>query len=125
LSLKSDQHFFFFFFFSRHEAIKLDSHEKTEDREWKHNDEDMFAYLSETLMSLALPGISQNEQVSLLAVIDTLVQLEKQKRALDDNGGRFTLSLRLFTFLRRTLPPQARPIALSQRVKQNPFEYCI
>jgi len=70
------------------------------------------AFLREKLTSLSLPGVTNRNQVMLLAVLDTLSQLEAQKRALDENGVRYLLALRLFFFLTHSLPLAQRPKGL-------------
>ncbi|KAJ1550292.1 regulator of (H+)-ATPase in vacuolar membrane, partial [Nowakowskiella sp. JEL0078] len=51
----------------------------------------------------------------LLAVIDTVNQLEKQKRSLDENGARFLLAMRMFIFSQKNFPEESRPIELINR----------
>ncbi|TPX65121.1 hypothetical protein SpCBS45565_g05402 [Spizellomyces sp. 'palustris'] len=73
------------------------------------------AYLSEQLAKISLPGITNVEQMSLLAVIDTLVQVEKEKRSLDENGVRYVLALRLFLFSQKSFPSHLKPNGLMSR----------
>ena len=51
------------------------------------------SFLGEKLASLALPGITKKDQVMLLAIVDTLNQLEAQKRGLP------SFNFFLFSFL--------------------------
>ncbi|KAI8913148.1 RAVE protein 1 C terminal-domain-containing protein [Powellomyces hirtus] len=78
-------------------------------------DDDEAAFLSEHLTRISLPNISNIDQMLLLAVIDTLVQVEKQKRSLDENGVRYVLFMRLFMFSQKSFPPQMKPMNLTSR----------
>ncbi|KAI9089649.1 RAVE protein 1 C terminal-domain-containing protein [Phlyctochytrium arcticum] len=72
-------------------------------------------WLSEQLTRISLPDITNIEQMALLAVIDTLIQIESQKRSLDENGIRYVLFTRLFLFARKTFPAQDKPESLTSR----------
>ncbi|EDR41063.1 WD-40 repeat-containing protein [Dictyostelium discoideum AX4] len=69
--------------------------------------------LSEILSSIKLGNLSSSEQIQLLAVTDTYGEIGEMRGGLDENGSRFILSAKVFQFLRRSLPPQDRPISLS------------
>ncbi|KAI8818763.1 RAVE protein 1 C terminal-domain-containing protein [Fimicolochytrium jonesii] len=73
------------------------------------------AYLSEKLATVSLPNVTGHEQMLLLAVIDTFVQVEKQKRSMDENGVRYMLFMRLFMFSQTSLPSQSKRTALTSR----------
>ncbi|KAI8586289.1 RAVE protein 1 C terminal-domain-containing protein [Geranomyces variabilis] len=77
--------------------------------------DDDAAFLSEALTRTSLPNISHVDQMLLLAVIDTLVQVEKQKRSLDENGVRYILFVRLFLFSQRSFPPSMKAAGLTSR----------
>ncbi|KAJ3161107.1 regulator of (H+)-ATPase in vacuolar membrane [Geranomyces michiganensis] len=77
--------------------------------------DDEAAYLSDALTRTSLPSISHVDQMLLLAVIDTLVQVEKQKRSLDENGVRYILFVRLFLFSQRSFPPSMKATGLTSR----------
>ncbi len=69
--------------------------------------------LSELLTTMSLPRVQGTEQMYLLAVIDTFVQMQETQGAMDACGLKFLLSFKIFTFLRRTLPPAERPTSLT------------
>ncbi|KAJ3321653.1 regulator of (H+)-ATPase in vacuolar membrane, partial [Gonapodya sp. JEL0774] len=71
--------------------------------------------LIELLTKVQLPNITSVQQTILMSVIDTLVQIEAQKRTLDANGVRYVLFLRLFLYSSKALPPQYRPLELQSR----------
>ncbi|KAJ3017210.1 regulator of (H+)-ATPase in vacuolar membrane [Thoreauomyces humboldtii] len=77
--------------------------------------EDEASFLSEQLTRISLPNISNIDQMLLLAVIDTLVQVEKQKRSLDENGVRYVLFMRLFLFSQKSFPSMMKPVSLTSR----------
>ncbi|KAJ3174760.1 regulator of (H+)-ATPase in vacuolar membrane [Geranomyces variabilis] len=77
--------------------------------------DDDAAFLSEALTRTSLPNISHVDQMLLLAVIDTLVQVEKQKRSLDENGVRYILFVRLFLFSQRSFPASMKAAGLTSR----------
>ncbi|KAI9021913.1 RAVE protein 1 C terminal-domain-containing protein [Hyaloraphidium curvatum] len=60
--------------------------------------------LLELLTTVALPGIDANEQLILMAVVDTVIQGEQQRRSLDENGIRYILYLRLSLYLSKVMP---------------------
>ncbi|CAG8527835.1 6325_t:CDS:10 [Diversispora eburnea] len=78
--------------------------------------EDVADFLSEQLKIISLPDLSPVEQAQLLALIDTIIQVEGQKRSLDENGVRYVLFMRRFHYLNRvTLPTTLRSPGLSYR----------
>ncbi|CAG8644989.1 7798_t:CDS:10, partial [Funneliformis mosseae] len=58
-------------------------------------------FLSEQLKVISLPDLSHVEQAQLLALIDTINQVEHQKRSLDENGVRYVLFMRRYHYLNR------------------------
>ncbi|CAI2173797.1 12342_t:CDS:10 [Funneliformis geosporum] len=58
-------------------------------------------FLSEQLKIISLPDLSHVEQAQLLALIDTINQVEHQKRSLDENGVRYVLFMRRYHYLNR------------------------
>ena len=72
-------------------------------------------YLAESLTQVRIPVISSADQMRLLAIIDTVVQIEQDRRAMDANAVRFVLSVRLFFFLQRSLPLPLQPKKLKSR----------
>lgn len=57
-----------------------------------------------------IPGLSTSEIAHLTVVIETNMQVDSQRRALDNNGMRFLLSLKSFAISHRTRsPPSTRP----------------
>ncbi|KAJ3333967.1 regulator of (H+)-ATPase in vacuolar membrane [Blyttiomyces sp. JEL0837] len=106
-------------FFSRQEAVKTEakyddlfSMSDSQDRESNeigdftpnHNE-----FLREYLTRKSLPHLSHIDQMRLLAFMDTIVQLEGQKRSLDDNGARFVLYAKIFLFGQKSFPASHLP----------------
>ncbi|KAJ3225333.1 regulator of (H+)-ATPase in vacuolar membrane [Clydaea vesicula] len=56
------------------------------------------------LTKISLPNISSIDQMNLLALIDTVLQIDKQKRSLDENGVRYLLAMRIYMFSVRSFP---------------------
>ncbi|KAJ3091060.1 regulator of (H+)-ATPase in vacuolar membrane [Quaeritorhiza haematococci] len=74
------------------------------------------SFLSEQLTKISLPNITHLDQMNLLAVIDTVVQVDKNKRSLDENGVRYLLFMKLYQFALKTFPPHLRTsLGLSSR----------
>lgn len=97
-------------------------------------DETHAAYLCEQLTRLSLPKLSKVEQIRLVSLIDTFLQVEwscrneflavahlityqveNQKKSLDENGGRYVLFMRMFMFSQKAFPPQSRADRLTSR----------
>ncbi|KAI9344199.1 RAVE protein 1 C terminal-domain-containing protein [Zopfochytrium polystomum] len=57
--------------------------------------------LTDALATMRLPWLSEEDQLKLLAIMDTFVQIEPERRSLDDNGVRFVLFAKLFIFARK------------------------
>ncbi|KAJ3044683.1 regulator of (H+)-ATPase in vacuolar membrane, partial [Rhizophlyctis rosea] len=72
-------------------------------------------YLTEQLTRVSLPRISNAEQLRLVALIDMLLQVENQKRCLDENGVRYMIPLRMFLFSQKSFLSQQRPEKLTSR----------
>ncbi|KZP10552.1 hypothetical protein FIBSPDRAFT_922313 [Athelia psychrophila] len=65
------------------------------------SDEDVFSRvvvmrLIEQLDSRPLPTLTPNEQAHLLVLIQTTLEIDEQRRALDSNGLRYVISMRSF-----------------------------
>ncbi|KAF8349754.1 RAVE protein 1 C terminal-domain-containing protein [Amanita rubescens] len=62
--------------------------------------------LIDTLENRPIPHLTPNEQAHLLVLLQTTLEIEEQRRALDANGLRFLISTRSFYILnRRALAP--------------------
>ncbi|CAG8572440.1 2105_t:CDS:10 [Ambispora gerdemannii] len=73
-------------------------------------------FLSEQLTRISLPDLSNIEQAQLLALVHTIVQVESQKRSLDENGVRYVIFMRRYHYLQRaTMPGALRASGLSYR----------
>jgi hypothetical protein len=68
-----------------------------------------------------LPGMTRSEISHLAVVVQTNLQVDSQRRALDNNGMRFLLSLKSFAISHRARsPPPTRPSSPdSQATKKN------
>jgi WD40 repeat protein len=69
--------------------------------------------LAEILTRVTLPRVTGKEQMYLLAVIDTFSQMQETQGAIDQCGMKFLLAYKMYSFLRRSLPPTERPSALT------------
>ncbi|KAJ7783622.1 RAVE protein 1 C terminal-domain-containing protein [Mycena maculata] len=73
--------------------------------EQKHDDEEegfsrgLVNHLIETLEGSPLPHFTPNEQAHLLVLIQTTLEIDEQRRALDSNGLRYLISMRSFYIL--------------------------
>ncbi|CAG8451235.1 3746_t:CDS:10 [Ambispora leptoticha] len=73
-------------------------------------------FLSEQLMHVSLPDLSNIEQAQLLALVHTIVQVESQKRSLDENGVRYVIFMRRYHYLQHaTMLSSLRAPGLSYR----------
>ncbi|KAF8634403.1 hypothetical protein AX15_000855 [Amanita polypyramis BW_CC] len=69
----------------------------------------LVTHLIDALENRPLPYLTPNEQAHLLVLIQTTLEIEEQKRALDANGLRFLISMRSFYILnRRASAPASR-----------------
>jgi hypothetical protein len=50
--------------------------------------------LNEKLAQIAIPQLSGQEQIHLAGIVECVALVEKQRRSMDDNAGRFMLFLR-------------------------------
>ncbi len=60
--------------------------------------------LNELLTRVRLPNMTKSDQLILMAVIDTVLQVDRQRRSLDTNGARFILFTRLNLYLKKMSP---------------------
>lgn len=58
-------------------------------------------FLSEYMSRLPLPYLSNVEQIELLSLINALLEVETQRRSLDEDGQRFYILVRRFVFTMR------------------------
>ncbi|CAG8616565.1 5229_t:CDS:10, partial [Paraglomus brasilianum] len=73
-------------------------------------------FLSEHLKKVSLPDLSNIEQAQLLALVNTIMQVESQKRSLDENGVRYVIFMRRYHYLNRaSLSGVPRESGLSYR----------
>ncbi|KAF8641123.1 hypothetical protein AX17_000765 [Amanita inopinata Kibby_2008] len=61
----------------------------------------LVARLMEALENQPLPYLTPNEQAHLLVLLQTTLEIDEQRRALDANGLRFLISMRSFYILNR------------------------
>ncbi|KAI8085118.1 RAVE protein 1 C terminal-domain-containing protein [Halteromyces radiatus] len=71
--------------------------------------------LKDMLKTRQLPGLSDNERMHLLAMIDSFVEISNQGEALDENGARFTALLENHFHLNKMLPPEEQKMDLESR----------
>ncbi|CAB4445912.1 unnamed protein product [Rhizophagus irregularis] len=58
-------------------------------------------FLIEKLQVISLPDLSPVEQAQLLALVNTINQVENQKRSLDENGVRYVIFMRRYHYLNK------------------------
>ncbi|KAL6042826.1 hypothetical protein QOT17_024211, partial [Balamuthia mandrillaris] len=71
--------------------------------------------LAELLTTASIPEVSGPLQMQLLAIIDTFKQMKDGQGALDHCGVRFTLAVKIFNFMKRSLPLPLRPTSLASK----------
>ncbi|KAK9452723.1 RAVE protein 1 C terminal-domain-containing protein [Dipodascopsis uninucleata] len=59
--------------------------------------------LMEYLSKISLPYLTNHQQISLVAMIEALGQVEEHRRSLDENGIRYLLAFRLFILHRDSM----------------------
>ncbi|OAX44398.1 hypothetical protein K503DRAFT_383768 [Rhizopogon vinicolor AM-OR11-026] len=64
---------------------------------------DMVETLIEQLEARPVPHLTPNEHAHLLVLIQTTLEIEEQRRALDANGLRYVISMRSFYILNRRI----------------------
>lgn len=64
-------------------------------------------FLAKELPRIALPNIHELDQVTILALSDTILKIERQRSSLDENGARYFLALSMYTFYYRSEIPAA------------------
>lgn len=69
----------------------------------------LVARLIDSLENRPLPHLTPNEQAHLLVLIQTTLEIEEQRRALDANGLRFLISMRSFYILNSRASTPASP----------------
>ncbi|TFY65144.1 hypothetical protein EVJ58_g2168 [Rhodofomes roseus] len=78
------------------------------------DDEDPFSrsvveHLIERLEENPLPHLTPNEHASLLVLIQTALEIEEQRRALDTNGVRYLISMRAYYISHKRLSAPSTP----------------
>ncbi|KAJ7630787.1 RAVE protein 1 C terminal-domain-containing protein [Roridomyces roridus] len=66
-------------------------------------------HLIKTLESDPLPHLTPNEQAHLLVLIQTTLEIDEQRRALDSNGLRYLISMRSFYILNHRVSAPGSP----------------
>ncbi|KAJ3552447.1 hypothetical protein NM688_g4146 [Phlebia brevispora] len=69
----------------------------------------LVSHLMERLEEQPLPHLTPNEQQSLLVLIQTTLEVDEQRRALDSNGLRYLISMRVFHIYNRRLSAPTTP----------------
>ncbi|KAI8610245.1 RAVE protein 1 C terminal-domain-containing protein [Chytriomyces sp. MP71] len=64
-------------------------------------------YLLEMQERIMLPHLSKQDQSRLFAIMSSFVQVEQQKRSIDENGARFVFFARLFIATEKTTDTSA------------------
>ncbi|KAF8500659.1 WD repeat-containing protein [Hysterangium stoloniferum] len=63
-----------------------------------------------------VPGLTSNEQAHLIVLIQTTLEVDEQRRALDSNGLRYLISMRSFYILnKRVITPTSTPKGAAPR----------
>ncbi|KZT57808.1 hypothetical protein CALCODRAFT_265994 [Calocera cornea HHB12733] len=85
----------------RHSALfNSDTTDMDEGDEWKFS-RPLIAKLLKVLDERPLPALTINEEEHLEALIETTLEIDEQRRALDANGIRYLISIRSFYILNR------------------------
>ncbi|KAI0695128.1 RAVE protein 1 C terminal-domain-containing protein [Cytidiella melzeri] len=89
------------------------------------SDEDEFSStlvneLMENLSEQPLPHLTPNEMDSLLVLLQTTLEIESQRRALDANGLRYMISMRVFYIHNRKLSSPSSPASSGTTKSQLP-----
>ncbi|KAG2213642.1 hypothetical protein INT46_000817 [Mucor plumbeus] len=71
--------------------------------------------LAHCLKMKFLPGLNENEQIHLVAMVDTIVEITNEGESLDENGARFTALLENHFHLNKSLPKDQRQMQLESR----------
>ena len=78
--------------------------------------------LLDSLEEEPIPHLTPNEQQTLLVLIQTVGEIEEQRRALDANGLRYLITMRVFYILNRRLSNPNSPASngqLSSRINKR------
>jgi hypothetical protein len=79
----------------------------TDDDDSETFTEDVAVHLTETLTKCQVPLLSSHEQFHLVDIIECIGMVEKHRRSIDDNAGRFLLFFRQHVLRdgQHTVPP--------------------
>jgi hypothetical protein len=69
--------------------------------------------VTELLSATSLPHVGPVEQMYLLSVVDTFNSVQESQGALDECAVRFLLAFKIFSFLKKSLPPDERPTSMT------------
>jgi len=64
--------------------------------------------LTEYLYQIKLPYINKHEQMNLVGIVNILLWTTEQKMQLDENGMRYLITMKLFTYSRRFISQSAQ-----------------
>ncbi|KAF8213200.1 WD repeat-containing protein [Mycena galopus ATCC 62051] len=76
-------------------------------------------HLIQTLESDPLPHLTPNEQAHLLVLVQTTLEIDEQRRALDSNGLRYLISMRSFYILNHRASTPGSPQSLGAIPRQT------
>uniref|UniRef100_A0A8D2LIY4 Dmx like 1 n=1 Tax=Varanus komodoensis TaxID=61221 RepID=A0A8D2LIY4_VARKO len=86
--------------------------------------------LSHHLLHSSLPGLTRMEQMSLMALVDTIAitstdigESRDRRETLDECGLKFLLAVRLHTFMTTALPPAQKAQLLHQGLSSSHFAW--
>lgn len=82
-----------------------------EDEEKEGFSRPLVTRLIEALETNPLPRLTVNEQAHLSVLIQTTLEIDEQRRALDSNGLRYLISMRSFYILNRRVSSSSPPTA--------------
>ncbi|KAI9336295.1 RAVE complex protein Rav1 C-terminal [Obelidium mucronatum] len=86
---------------ANYDELFAETNELTTDGEIGHFSQTHLDYLVELGDRLNLPHLNSSDQSRLLAMMSSFVQVEQQKRSVDENGSRFVFFARLFVATER------------------------
>ncbi|KAF9462089.1 WD repeat-containing protein [Collybia nuda] len=107
--LRKDQNIFSSSSRKKRYTLLFNGPEQKEEPEESGFSRHLVARLIETLEAYPLPHLTPNEQAHLLVLIQTTLEIDEQRRALDSNGLRYLISMRSFYILNHRASAPSSP----------------
>lgn len=81
--------------------------------------------LKTSLASVHLPGLSKHDQINLIAVIDTYLELQKNPEALDEAGIRYLVAVKFLQYLAKRSQIGAQSDLLLNKVNSSMIAWAL